>query len=477
MARDNRAMPGQPQGSCPFKVVEASNIPSDPAEARARQADSQSSATGQLPFFLRKRLGYFTRGTFHYGDVLNVGWRSKSKLLTDPADTHHVLVRNSQFYTKGAKLSGVNGKLRAGRGLLTRSGDEHRERRRLLQPLFHQRNVDSYRGLIIQETQRMMSRWTPDQEVDISREMADLSCSILISTVFGFDWQNDRKKLADAIAARRRYTEYLYYSRLPFHDRLPTKTVRENQQAVETINQIVFDEIELRRKNLSEDLLSQLIAVRSPDGGCLTDQDVRDEVLTLTSAGHETTADTMSWTWYLIAKHGDVETEWRQELKQISTSDLTATEIATKLPYTRMILEESNRLYPPTWMYARVSLSEDKLPSGLQVTPGDTLLLCQYLMHRHSGFYPDPERFDPNRFRDAPSGSRLRQAYFPFGAGPHTCIGEVFSRMQSLLVLATVANRFRFELVPHHRVIPEPGVTLYPRNGVRVWAQAVSDES
>ncbi|MEO2031076.1 MAG: cytochrome P450 [Planctomycetaceae bacterium] len=416
---------------------------------------------------MRKRLGYFTRGTFQYGDAVKIGLRFRCHLLTDPADIQHVLVRNAQGYAKGRQLSSKSGKQRAGDGLLTKSGADHRERRRLLQPLFHERSVESHASLIVDETQQLMARWQHGQMIDIAEEMAQLSRSILMSTVFGRDWNEGRDRLNDAIMTRRRYTEFLYHSRLPFRDRLPIRLVRDHQRATKTIDEIVFREIERRGSDPNDDFLSKLVDMQSPDVGGLDDQEIRDEVLTLTSAGHETTADTLAWSWYLIATHPEVESEWRNELEQVHESNLCDPPVWQKLAYTRMILDESNRLYPPTWLFARVPLAADTLPSGLSVDPSCTLLLCQYLMHRHPGFYSDPERFDPNRFRDPPSGSRLLQAYFPFGAGPHTCIGEAFSRMQSVLVLAAIGRRFCFQLSPNDQIVPEPGLTLYPRNGVR----------
>jgi cytochrome P450 len=242
---------------------------------------------------------------------------------------------------------------------------------------------------------------------------------------------------------------------------------------METLDRIIYDAIAARRApaRSTRDLATLLIEAKYSDGSRMTDKQVRDELLTLTSTGHETIGDALGWTWHLIARHPEVEQRLVAELDRVlGGRPATAADFA-RLPYTGMVLSESMRMYPPTWIYTRVPLANETLPSQRQVKRGWTLYLCPYVMHRHPRYFPDPERFDPGRFReDAPSRPKL--AYFPFGGGPHTCIGEAFARLSGVLVLASVAQRIRFEPVPDFRVVPEAGVTLYPKHGIRMRLHA-----
>lgn len=424
--------------------------------APAPPSSAQTPATsheGRIPPFLKKRLGYTTRTSFQYGDAIPIGWNGRTFLLTSPADIHHVLVTRASLYEKPPQISGESGQRRAGRGLLGRMGEAHRERRRLLQPMFRGNSVEDFAPIVMQETQRLTQRWRHGDVVDIAAEMSRLALSILISTLFGVDWKGDRESFTDAILARRQYTEFFYHSRRPFRDRFPWPIVRRNRWAAATIDSIIRTEIKLRQQGLhGNSILSKLLSLPS-----LSDNDIRDEVLTLTSAGHETIGDALAWCWYLIASHQNIEAEWYSDLHRAGQST-----------YTELIFQEAVRLYPPTWIFARVPVGDDVLPSGLKVGPQTRLLLCQYLMHRHPQYFPQPEQFDPLRFADSTHHAFRRGVYFPFGAGPHTCIGESFARMETSLVLPCIAKHFRFDLIRNQRIVPEPAVTLYPRRGIQV---------
>lgn len=432
---------------------------------KAAAIDDQPIA--RLPPFLRRQLGLRSRFRVPYDDVVRIRFGEDAYMLTDAADIRHVLVTNAANYIKTPRLTGVQGRKRAGRGLLTSTGDEHRRQRLLMQPLFHQQVIERFADVIEDRTLKALKRWRTDEKLDVAREMSELALSVLMGTLFGIDFHDDNGTLANAIGTRRRYTEYVYHSHLPFRELLPTPTVRANRKAIKTLDRFIYDAIAARRTQApaTSDMVSRLMQATYADGSRMTDRQVRDEVLTLTSTGHETIGDALGWTWYLLARHPGVEERLLAELDRVLCGRAARAADFRDLRYTAMVLSESMRLYPPTWIYTRVPLANDMLPSKHAVKTGWTLYLCPYVMHRHPQYFPDPERFDPDRFREDAEG-RPKLAYFPFGGGPHTCIGEAFARLQAMLVLATIAQRIRFEPLPDRRVVPEAGVTLYPKHGI-----------
>jgi cytochrome P450 len=404
-----------------------------------------------------------------YDDLVRIRFGDNAYMLTSAADVRHVLVTNSRGYIKTPRLTGRLGRERAGRGLLTSSGGEHRRQRLLMQPLFHQQVMQRFSHVIENRTRRAMDGWRVGQDLDVSREMSDLALSVLLGVLFGVDFVDEGGAMAAAIRIRRQYTEYVYHSPLPFREVLPTSTVRAHRRALATLDRVIHDAIASRRRTgqSTGDMVSLLMGARYADGSHMTDAQVRDEVLTLTSTGHETIGDALAWTWYLLARHPDIDERLAVELERVLCGRPPTAEDFADLQYTGCVLSESMRLYPPTWIYTRVPLADDRLPSGHDVKQGWTLYLCPYVMHRHPDYFPDPERFDPDRFSEDRQ-ERPKLAYFPFGGGPHTCIGEVFARLQGVLVLAMIRQRLRFEPIAGARVVPEAGVTLYPKHGLRL---------
>lgn len=430
-------------------------------------AATDDRPVARLPAFVRKRLGLRSRRSVPYDAFVRLRFGEDAYMLTDAADIRHVLVTNAARYIKTPRLTGSRGRERAGTGLLTSSGGEHRRQRLLMQPLFHQHVIERYADVINDRTLRAVERWQNDCQLDVAHEMSELTLSVLMGTLFGSEFVDHDGTLAKAIRTRRRYTEYVYHSHLPFRELLPTPTVRANRLAMETIDRIIYASIESRRREAppTRDMVSLLIGAEYADGSRLTDRQVRDEVLTLTSTGHETIGDALGWTWYLLAQHAAIEDRLHAELDRVLSRRPARVADFRNLRYTAMVLSESMRLYPPTWIYTRVPLANDFLPSGQEIRKGWTLYLCPFVMHRHPRYFPAPERFAPERFSDE-AEERPKLAYFPFGGGPHTCIGEAFARLQGVLVLATIAQRVRLGLLPGARVVPEAGVTLYPRHGI-----------
>lgn len=407
-----------------------------------------------FPLFIRRTLGYLSRRTFAYDEVVRVrpGWRPWY-LITHPDDLRHVLVGAAANYIKTPFLTSQRGRRRAGEGLLTRIGDAHREQRRLLQPLFHPDPVTVFTAAIHTEIERRLERWTPGRRLDLVDEMADLTQSVIVMVLFGSELPPEtRRALKAAINTRRAYTEYVYHGKLPYRDRLPTRVGRANRAAVATIDRIVYDAIAERRAVPGDDLVSGLIATQYRDGSSMSDRQVRDEVVTFTSTGYETLGEALAWAFYLLAR--DPEADRR---------------LATAPEFAAPVLHESMRLFPPTWIFARIPVEADTLPSGGSVKAGATLFLCPYLQHRHPRYFPDAERFAPERFIDDPPP---RFAYIPFGDGPHKCLGEHLARLEGTLVLAQTAPRIRFELEHDLSIELHGGITLRPTDGLPARVRA-----
>ncbi len=422
-----------------------------------------SPATGELPPFIRRRLGILSPRRFSYNELVRV--RPGRFLVADPEDVRHVLLGNAANYVKTPQLTSARGRRRAGEGVLTSTGQAHRERKRLLQPLFHRAVVVGFGPAMTGCIESWLAARRSGERLDLMVEMADLTRAAILDILLGkADDQLERARLAHAIHARRRYTEYLYWGRLPLRERLPTRLVREHAAALRDIDQAIFAAIERARAAEGEDhLLAALLALRAPDGSGLSDRAVRDEVLAFTSTGYETLGETLTWTWYLLARHPAIEAQFHGGLEELEGRPPTAADW-TRLGPAGAILDEALRLYPPTWIYARIPLTDDRLPGGAAVRAGTALYICPYILHRHPHHFPHPEQFDPRRFANEPRPHRF--SYLPFGDGPHRCLGENLARLEGLLALAAIGQRLRFRLLEDRPVEPYGGITLRPRGGL-----------
>jgi cytochrome P450 len=426
-----------------------------------------AAGTVELPRHLRRTLGLLAPRRVELDALVRVRPWSSAWLLTHPEDVQHVLVTGAERYEKTPFLTSAEGRRRAGRGLLTSSGEEHLRQRRLLQPLFHRRAVERFEGTIDERTERWIAATPPGRVIDLAAEMADLTQRVILSVLLGGDLSAEaEERLARAIRARRRYTEYVYHGRLPWRTRLPTRILRANRQALAAIDDVLIPVLARRRARRAEggegsvepDLIDGLLDATYADGSRMTDAQVRDEVLTFTSTGYETLGEALTWAWYRLDRHPEAETAL---LDAIAGGDGAAR--------AELVLAEAIRLHPPTWIFARTPVADDELPRGGRVEAGDTLFLCQYVLHRHPAFFPDPERFDPDRFADSrPS----RAAYLPFGDGAHKCIGEHLARLEGARILVHVARQRKLRLLAPHRVEPCGGITLHPKGGLPARIEA-----
>ena len=423
---------------------------------------------GHLPDFLRDKLGFLSRCAAQYGDVVKLKIGKPTFLLNNPEDIKHVLVTNPENYDKTPRLTSARGKRLSGEGLLTSLGSAHLRQRRMLQPVFYRKIIEPYAETILRSTEDMLAEWRSHTELDIAQGMMKLAQEIMIRTVFGSDFKDSLGELAEAISTRRRYMEYIFFSLFPFPECLPTRIVREYRRAIKQIDGTIDRSIQARRTsgNVSNDMLSMLMGARYEDGTPMNDKQVRDEARTLLITGHETIGTALAWTWYLLAQHPETETTLLAELHEVLDGRRPGVEDLPKLRYAAMVLAESMRLYPPTWIFIRMARQEDSLPSGMTIPAGSKLYLSQYVIHRNPHYWPNPEHFDPDRFSETAKQNRPQFAYFPFGGGPRVCIGETFAKIESLLVLATIAQRFKLALVPGQSIAPEPRMILWPKNGI-----------
>ena len=319
----------------------------------------------------------------------------------------------------------------------------------------------------------MLDQWEAaaktEQQVDIAQEMMHLTLRIVAQALFSTDVAQDAPTFAQAFNKANVFLgKYLSFPFPPLQ--VPTPPNRRFHADLKILDEVVYQIIRERRQTKEDkpDLLAMLLsAVDEETAEGMTDLQLHDEVLTLLLAGNETTAMALAWAWYLLAQHPEVEARLAAELETTLAGRTPTLEDLPRLPYTQMVLEETMRLYPPAWFLMRKAIHEDTI--GGYTIPANTFIsYSAYTLHRHPDFWDTPERFDPERFTPERSANRPRFAYLPFGAGPRLCIGNSFAMLEGQLILATVAQRYRFTLVPGHPVTPEPALTLRTRSGVLV---------
>jgi cytochrome P450 len=413
----------------------------------------------------------FTMSMFQrYGNVVAVRFLIwPTYMIFHPHDVKHVLQENHLNYSKDTYLIHFLRPL-LGQGLFTNDGQSWLHQRRLMQPAFHRKQLATFGALMTDATGSMLEHWqdaaTRDQPLDVSTEMMRLTLRVVGQALFSIDLSNEADTVGQAFTALMTpFTDYIYNPLPPLG--FPTPRNLRIQQSIRTLDGVVQDIITERRQGDHKgDLLSMLLLARDEETGeGMNDRQVRDEVMTLLLAGHETTSNALSWTWYLLSQHPDAESRLHTELEQVLGGRIPAVEDLPRLPYTRMVLEEALRLYPPAVGFNRKALAEDEV--GGYVVPANTLIwLSPYTTHRHPDFWENPEVFDPERFSPERSAGRPHFAHFPFGGGPRLCIGSNFAMMEAQLILATIAQRYQLRLLPGHQVEPQVLLTMRPRNGL-----------
>jgi cytochrome P450 len=425
--------------------------------------------SGSLPDFRRGRLAFLDDCARRYGDVVSfrLGPR-RMFLLNHPDLVEDVLVTQNRKFIKHFALRMT--KLTLGNGLVTSEGDFWRRQRRLAQPAFHRERIATYAAVMVAYTERMLAGWEEGQVRDAQEDMMRLTLEIVAKTLFDADIEGDS---ADATVAMetlmRCFTERVGRV-FRFPERWPTPTNLRLQRAVRRLDRILLDIIARRRASGEDrgDLLSMLLhAQDEDDGGRMTDHQLRDEAMTLFMAGHETTANTLAWVWFLLANHPAVEARLHAELDEVLAGRPPTFDDLPRLAYTEMVVTEALRLYPTVWLLGREAIEPCEV-GGYRVRIGTTLYMSQWVIHRDPRWFDDSESYRPERWADGLLKRLPRYAYFPFGGGPRICIGNSFAMMEATLLLATIARRFRLALTPDAKVTPLPTMTLRPEAGVKV---------
>jgi cytochrome P450 len=405
-----------------------------------------------------------------YGNVVAIRFLIwPTYMIFHPRDVKHVLQENHRNYSKDTYLIRFLRPL-LGRGLFSNDGQSWLHQRRLMQPAFHRKQLATFGRLMTGATGSMLERWqhtAGNQTLDVAEEMVRLTLQIVSQALFSIDLSDETDTVGQAFTALMvPFMDYIYHPVPPLG--FPTKRNRRIQHFIRTLDRVVQEIItEHRRLGAGkDDLLSTLLEARDEETGeQMNDRQVRDEVMTLLLAGHETTSNALSWTWYLLSQHPDAERCLHAELEQVLGGRTPTVEDLPRLTYTRMVLDETLRLYPPAVGFNRKALADDEV--GGYVVPANTLIwLSPYITHRHPDFWENPDVFDPERFSPERSAGRPHFAHYPFGGGPRLCIGNHFAMMEAQLVLATIAQRYRLRLVPNHQVEPQALLTLRPRNGL-----------
>jgi cytochrome P450 len=363
-----------------------------------------------------------------------------------------------------------------GRGLLTTEGDKWRKHRRLAQPAFHMRSINGFFNVMVQATESMLGDWEQglNQEAtlrDISDDFMKLTLQIVSESLFGFNTQKDSRKIGDAVSYILPQIFY-HLEGVPLLKNFPNKRNREFSRRLKELNEIIFGIIEERRKSKSEnfDLLGMLMSAvdeEDSEGKGLSNKDLRDEVMTMFMAGHETTANALAWTLHALAENPDVEIKLREEVGRVVGQGPLMLEHLRGLTYAKQIFEESLRLYPPIWAMPRTSAKDTSL-GGVAIPKDAVVSVNPFLLHRNPSVFKDPLKFDPDRFSPLRRKEIGRYDYIPFGAGPHTCIGSQFALMEAQVILASIYRRYRIEVpADEPSVRPLATITLRPEPAIR----------
>lgn len=409
-------------------------------------------------------LGFLEKLRREHGNLVHFQlWRRPMVLINEPEIIRDVLVTNAAKFEKGVAGKFVRAFL--GDSLLTSQGDSHRRQRRLVQPAFHRGRIREYAQAMIDGSSRFAAPWRDGQTCDVAAEMAHLTLEVIGSTMFSSNVRDDTRAVGDALTTTMAQLGRLQNPLMAMLiGILPVG--RKFQQAQDELNAIILRIIRERRADPRDtgDLLSMLMLAEDADhpGEHLSDQEVRDQAMTIFLAGHETVAHALAWTWWLLAQHPEVEARLHAELRTVLGGRPPTVEDVPKLAWLDQVIRESMRLYPPAWCVGRMTIADHEL-AGCRIERGTVVLFSQWITHRDGRFFADPAAFRPERWTPEFRESLPKYVYLPFGAGPRTCIGEGFAWMELALVMANLAREWRFSLLPETRAEPQPRITLRPK--------------
>lgn len=430
---------------------------------------------GSFLDFRRDPLDFLRTVALEYGDVVYLKfWNQRIYLLNHPDYIRDVLMTGNQNFIKSRGVERT--KVFLGKGLLTSEGEFWRRQRRLSQPAFHRQRIATYGAVMVEKAQQMRARWQEGDRLDLRKEMMRLTLAVVGKTLFDADVEGDAENVGAALNVIEQNFNRLLLPFAEWLDKLPLPSNLRLWRAIETLDAVIYRLISERRSTGKDhgDLLSMLVFARDEegDGTGMDDRQLRDEAMTIFLAGHGTTAHALTWTWYLLSQNPAAESALHAELDQVLKGRVPTFEDLPNLRYTEMVFNEAMRMYPPAWALGRRTIDGFDV-GGYHIPAGATIVLSPWVMHHDPRYFPDPFRFDPDRWTPEARAERPKFSFFPFGGGSRVCIGESFARMEGVLLIATLAQQWRLQLVPHQTVEPQAIIALQPKN--ELWMTAVGN--
>lgn len=428
-----------------------------------------NTIAGSLLDLGRDPLGFLTQCANEFGDIIPIQLGLTSAcLLTNPEYIEQVL-KNRDTFIKSRGFRVLKSLL--GEGLLTAEGESWFWQRKLAQPVFQQKRIQGYGRVMVDYTEQMLQSWRDGETRDIHQEMMRLTLNIVMKCIFNKDvGEGEAQIVAHALDVTMNWFESKRKQGFLVWEWFPRPENIHYRQAIAEMNRAIYELIRQRRASAEEstDLLSMLMDARDEETGeQMDDRLLRDEVATLMLAGHETTANALSWTWMLLSQHPEVWQKLQSELQEVLGERPPTYEDLPKLSYTNNVIKESMRLYPPVSIFGR-EVAQDTTIGDYEVHSGTVLMISQWVMHRSPKYFDQSEAFKPERWENDFERSLPRGVYIPFGDGPRICIGKGFALMEAVLLLATIAQKFHIEVIPGFEIIPQPSITLRPETGIQV---------
>jgi cytochrome P450 len=415
-------------------------------------------------------------------------------LINNPDYIEKVLIYDHRNFKKGKRLQ--TAKIVLGEGLVTSEGDFHNHQRRLIQPIFHPKQIMIYSNIMTDYAVRMRNRWKDGSTVDISEEMMQLTLDIICKSLLNYDVESEAQEVGKALTTVRNYSKRLQSPIGQVLNKIPILPApKRAREARKKLDSLVYGLISDRRQQEEsgnemryDDLLSRLMQAQesntanhvsnngisststsptSTSDGKMSDKQVRDEVMTIFIAGHETTSNALTWTFYMLSQYPNVERKLHDEIELVLGNRIPTADDIPKLQYTEMVLRESMRIYPPVWTMGR-RVENDYTVGEYTIPAGSSILMCQYVMHHDPRYYEKPEEFNPDRWTDDFKTRLPRFSYFPFGGGIRGCIGESFAWMEGVLIIATIAQEWSMHLVSSQRIKLDPAITLRSKYGMKM---------
>jgi cytochrome P450 len=421
-----------------------------------------------LPF-ARRPNRYLLHLVEQYGDIAHFKLgRLKTYVVAQPDAIQDILVRKKEKFVKSERSRKIMGQM-LGESLLVSVGDYHARQRRLVQPAFHATRIHNYAETMVDYTEKQLDQWQADSVRDIHHDMMILTMEIVSKTLFGADVAGEALRVGQAMAFLQQVANKRFVN--PFAGLLMkfTPLGKQAMEAGATIDSVVLRFIaERREQGITDngDLLSMLLLSADDNGERMTDDEVRNEAITLFSAGHETTSNALTWTWYLLSQNPEVRQKLHAELDSVLAGRRPTLADLKHLPYSQMVIKESMRLYPPAWTLTSRTVLEAVEVGGYHLPEGAMVFIAPYAMHRNPRYWDDVNAFKPERFSPENEKQQHRYQYLPFGGGEHICIGNMFALMEAQLILATIASRYELDMATTAAVEERSLVTLFPRDGL-----------